>query len=557
VRNYSRHRYSVLAPVTFLLLSGLLALLASCGSSSTTAPASGTAMLAPKPVLTIPNTGAHELGFLDPALEPDANTMDQGPDPNSNLVIDMIYSGLVRTDQNLDIIPDQATWDISSDTKTYTFHLKTGIAFSDGTPVTAQTYVYTLTRTLLPAVKSPTAAMFEGIIVGANEVNDGKSKTLSGVKAIDAYTLQITLTHPTPYFLELLTDPIYFPVNKKLIDQYGQADWINHAVANGIGTGPFMLKEWDHNIKMILVPNPQYYGAKTRLKEVDMIFVGDQGTAFKAYRAGQYNLDWNIAPADLAAAANLPGFTEQPLLQTDLLFFNDDMPPFDQVAVRQAFAYAIDKVLLTHTILNGAAIAASTIIPPGMPGYQASYPGLPFDIVKARTSLQSVYPDPSKMPQTTFSYPNSEVSQSEAAALQAMWQAALGVQVKLLPVEPNAYYDEVTRNEIQFGFKEWNADFPDPFDLLALNLLSSSPNNHGMWNNPTFDQLVSEAEQTTGDERIALYSQAEQIAITEVAWLPLDHQSIAAIIPPWLHGVSLNSEGLYFGDWSGVYLLQH
>jgi len=557
VRNHSRHRYSPLAPVMLLLFSGLLALLASCGSGSITAPASSTATLARKPVLTIPNTGAHELGFLDPAQEPDANTADQGPDPNSDLVIDMIYSGLVRSDQNLNIIPDQATWDISSDDKLYTFHLKTGITFSDGTPVIAQTYVYTLTRALLPEVKSPTAAMFEGVISGANNIKSGKSKVLNGVKAIDDYTLQITLTHPTPYFLELLANPIYFPVNKKLIDQYGQADWIDHAVANGIGTGPFMLKEWDHNIKMILVPNPHYYGAKTRLQEVDMNFVGDQGTALKAYRAGQYNLDWNIAPADLAAATNLPGFTERPLLQTDLLFFNDSMPPFDQVAVRQAFAYAIDKVLLTHTILNGGAIAASTIIPPGMPGYQPSYPGLPFDINKARTSLQSVYPDISMMPQIIFSYPNSEVSQTEATALQAMWQAALGIQVKLLPVEPNAYEDEMTRNEIQFGFKVWNADFPDPYDWLALNLLSSSPNNNVRWNNPTFDQLVMEAEQTSGDARIALYNQAEQIAITDVAWLPLDHQTITAIIPPWLHGVSLNSEGLYFGDWSGVYLLQH
>ncbi len=97
----------------------------------------------------------------------------------------------------------------------------------------------------------------------------------------------------------------------------------------------------------------------------------------------------------------------------------------------------------------------------------------------------------------------------------------------------------------------------DPYDWLALNLLSSSPNNHGKWNNSTFDQLVMEAEQTSGDARIALYEQAEQIAITDVAWLPLDHQTITAIIPPWLHGVSLNNEGLYFGDWSGVYLLQH
>src|SRR5260370_35380653 len=167
-------------------------------------------------------------------------------------------------------------------------------------------------------------------------------------------------------------------------------------------------------------------------------------------------------------------------------------------------------------------------IPPGMPGYQPSYPGLPFDINKARTSRQSAYPDISKMPQIIFSYPNSEVSQAEATALQAMWQAALGIQLKLLPVEPNAYDDEMTRNEIQFGFKVWNADFPDPYDWLALKLLSSSPNNNGRWNNSTFDQLVMEAEQTSGDARIAMCDKEAQIAITVFACIPPDHKNLTA-----------------------------
>jgi oligopeptide transport system substrate-binding protein len=557
VRNYLQRRHSRYAPALFLFLSGLLILLAACGNESATPLPSGRSMLAARQVLIIPNVGAQEIGFLDPAQEPDPNNADQGPDPNSALAINMLYSGLVRSEKDFKIVPDQASWDISSDNKTYTFHLKTGITFSDGTPVTAQTYVYTLTRALLPEIKSPTATIFEGMIVGANEVNKGKSTTLSGVRALDNHTLQITLVHPVPYFLELLANPIYFPLNKQLIDLYGQVDWVNHAAGNGIGTGPFMLKEWDHNIKMILVPNPYYYGAKTKLKEADLIFVGDPTTAFQSYRAGQYNLDWNIAPADLATAANLPGFMTQPLLQTDLLFFNDTMPPFDQLAVRQAFAYATDKVTLAHVILQDAVVSAPTIIPPGMPGYQPNYAGLPYDKAKAKSILQTAYPDINQMPQVTFSYSDSQLPQSEAVALQQMWQTALGVQVKLLSVEPDAYNDEMAKDEIQFGFKQWNADFPDPYNWLAPNLLSMAPNNNGQWHNPTFDQIVMQAEQTSADARIALYNQAEQIAISDVAWLPLDHQTISAIIPPWIHGISLNGEGLFFGDWSNVYLLQH
>jgi oligopeptide transport system substrate-binding protein len=548
VRNHKWYLYPRRLPVLLSFLGILLMLLAACGQSSSNPPASGTPTLATDQTLILPNVGTRDIGFLDPAL---------GPDANSALAVGMIYSGLVRSDKNLNVVPDQATWDISSDNKVYTFHLKPGIMFSDGTPITAQTYVYTLTRALLPEVKSGIATFFEGAIVGANAVNSGKTKTLEGVKAINGQTLQITLTQPTPYFLEVLTNSLYFPLNQKIIDQYGQTDWINHAAGNGIGSGPFMVKEWDHNVKMVLVPNPRYYGPKTRLKEVDMIFVGDVGTAFKAYRAGQYSLLWNILPSDRVTAKSLPGFTSSSLLQTDLLFFSNKMPPFDKSAVRQAFAYAIDKVTLAHAIFKDAVTPAPTIIPPGMPGYQPNYQGIPFDPNKAKSLLQSVYPDVSKVPPIIFSYPSSQVSSQEAAALQQMWQTALGIQIKLNPVELNAYNDETARHQIQFGFTQWGADFPDPYDWLTLNLLSTAANNNGDWHNPTFDQTVMQAEATSGDARIALYNKAEQIAIQDVGWLPLDHQSLAAVIPPWVHGVVLNGEGLYFGDWSGVYLSQH
>ena len=531
-----------------LFLSGLLLILAACSGSSTTPTTGVSTALAADQTLILPNVGTRDIGVLDPAL---------GPDANSAVAVGMIYSGLVKSDKNLNVVPDQATWDISPDNKVYTFHLKPGITFSDGTPVTAQTYVYTLTRALLPAVKSGIATFFEGAIVGENDVNNGKAKTLAGVKAIDDQTLQITLTQPTPYFLEVLTNYLYFPLNQKIIEQYGQVDWVNHAAGMGIGTGPFMVKEWDHNVKMVLVPNPHYYGAKTKLKEVDMLFVGDVGTAFKAYRAGQYSLDWNILPADLSTARATPGFTFTPLLQSDLLFFSNKMPPFDKSAVRQAFAYATDKVTLAHAIFKDAVAPAPTIIPPGMPGYQPDYPGIPYDPAKAKAALQSVYPDPSKIPPVMFSYPNSQVSPDEAAALQQMWQNALGIQVKLNPVELNAYNDETTKHEVQFGFTQWGADFPDPYDWLALNLLSTAANNNGDWHNPIFDQTVMQAEAMSGAARITLYNKAEQIAIQDVGWLPLDHQSLAAIIPSWVHGVNLNGEGLFFGDWSDVYLLQH
>ena len=534
-------------PVAVLFLCVLLLALVACGGGSTT---SNSTTVASKQVLRFPNVGIDDANsaFLDPS---------QGPDANTAQVASMIYSGLVKSDVNLNVVPDQATWDVSADNKVYTFHIKPGITFSDGTPVTAQTYVYTLTRALVPSINSPIATFFESNIVGADALNTKKATTLAGVKALDNQTLQITLTQPTPYFLEEATNFLYFPLNKTVIDQYGETDWPNHVAGSGVGTGPFMVKEWDHKVKMVLVPNPHYYGAKTKLTEVDMYFVSDPHTAYEAYQAKQYDFVWNIIPSEQQSAQSTSGFVRKSLLQTDLLFFNNKMPPFNNVAVRQAFAYAIDKPLLVHAIFKDAVVAAPTIIPPGMPGYQPTYAGLPFDKAKAKSLLQSVYPDVSKVPPITFSFPSSQVTPAESAALQQMWKDALGITVNLRPVDLTAYNTQTAAHQIQFGFTQWGADFPDPYDWLALNLLSTAGNNNGQWSNPTFDQTIQQAEQSSGDARIKLYNQAEQIAIQDVGWLPLDHEAVAAVIPSWLHGVVLNGNGLYFGDWSNVYLLQH
>jgi oligopeptide transport system substrate-binding protein len=546
-RLFSSHSKPIRVPLVFL--SALLLILAACGGSASTTPTNGTHTLASSQVLVFPNVGTQDIGVLDPA---------QGPDANSAIAVGMIYTGLVKFDQNLEVVPDQAySWTISPDNKTYTFKLKPGIMFSDGTPVTAQTYVYTLTRQILPVVQGGFAQGFFGIIDGANDVINGKTTVLRGVRALDDSTLQITLTQPAAYFLDLMATSFCFPLNEKVIGRYGQKDWVNHAAGNGIGTGPFMVKEWDHNVKMVLEPNPHWYGAKTRLTEVDMLFVSDPSTAFKSFQAGQYDFDWNIIVSDLTIAKNMPGFTSESQLQTDLLFFNNKMAPFDKPAVRQAFAYATDKATLVNAIFKGAAVAAPTIIPPGMPGYQAGYQGLPYDKNKALAALESAYPDVSKVPPITFTYASSQVSSLEAEALQQMWQTALGIRVNLLSVELNAYNTETTNRQVQFGFTQWTADFPDPYDWLALNLLSNAAGNDGSWSNAQFDQAVMQAEQATGGARIQLYNQAEQIAITEVGWLPLDHQALSAVIPSWVRGVTLNNTGLYFGDWSGVYLLQH
>ncbi len=542
----NRLSFQLSRTLSLLLTCLCLLLLMSCGESqqSGTGPSTST-RTSVKQRLILPEVGVQDFTGLDPA---------QGTNENSLLAMNMIYSGLVRLNQDLTVIPDQATWTISTDRTVYTFHLKTGIMFSDGTPVTAQTYVYTLTRALLSTIQSEDPLLYLGAIVGASSLNAGKAKSLAGVRAIDATTLVITLTRPTDYFLQVLTNPIAFPLNKQLIERYGETGWSEHIAQNGAGTGPFMVQEWKHNTKMIFLPNPHYYGAHTHLNEVDIIFVPDAHTAFQAYQGGQYSLVWNILPSDLPVARGLSGYTSQSLLQTDTLFFNTQISPFNEPAVRQAFALAIDKATLVHSVLDDSVIAAPTIIPAGIPGYQPELNTLSFDHNGALNALKSVYPDPSQIPPITFTYPNSLLSPAVAGALRQMWQAALGITVTLIPVEINAYSIELSSQQVQFGFTQWSADFADPFDVLEQYLLSTSATNYGRWHNTQFNDLIAQAEQATGSARLNLYAQAEQIAITDVGWLPLDHQETFAVLPATVHGVSLNHMGLYFGDWSEVSL---
>lgn len=536
--SYLRKRRMNLLP--FLLLSSvILVVLSACGGSQQGSQS------AKDQVLRFPNVGTSDIGKLDPA---------SGSDSNSNLAINMLFSGLVKADKDLNVQPDQATWDISKDNKVYTFHLKKGITFSDGTPVTAQTYVYTWTRALLPEVKSPIAPVLEEAIVGAKDVNSGKTKTLEGVKALDDQTLQVTLERPTAYFLQLLTVNLFYPLNQKLIDQYGQVDWVQHVAGNGAGTGPFMVQSWQSGVKMDLVPNPHYYGNKTKLKKVEMYFVKEPATAYKAYQAKQYDFVWGLTTQDQQTATSQQGFIRQPILQSSLLFFDNKTAPFNKSAVRQAFAAAIDKSALASRIFKNTVTPASTIIPPGEPGAQPDYPGIPYDKAKAKQLLQSVYPDASKVPPITFTYPESQFPKDAATALQAMWQEALGIQVKLNPMELTSYNSETSKHTVQFGFTQWGVYFPDPYEWLDLSLLSTSANNNGDWNNPKFDSLVEQAEQKSGQDRLSTYAEAERVAIDDVGWLPLSHQTFTAIIPSNVHGVELNGSGLYFGDWSNVYL---
>jgi ABC-type oligopeptide transport system substrate-binding subunit len=291
-----------------------------------------------------------------------------------------------------------------------------------------------------------------------------------------------------------------------------------------------------------------------------MPFVQDTHAAMLAYRAGQYDLTWDIAASDYIQAHTQKNFHEISLLGTDALVPNTTIEPFTHPEVRQAFAEAINVNVLAHQVMGDSVAASTTIVPPGMPGYDSSsIQGLGLNAQQAAQLLQAVYPDVQAMPTVTLTYPTNGLPEAEAQAIQVMWQKVLGVNVVLAPVEPSTYQREFNAGQIQLGVVNWAPEIVDPWDLLSVSLHSGALENAGAWTNTLFDQWVDQADVLFNDsaQRIALYQQAEQLALNDAAWIPLDHPKFTAFIAPYVHGLVVTPVGLMAPDWSQVTVSRH
>jgi oligopeptide transport system substrate-binding protein len=527
-----------------LFLLGVVLLLTACGQN----------VVPPrqKRVLTWPNVGITDLAQLDPALVGDQNSV---------LAAQLVFSGLVKLNAALQVVPDAAySWQVSPDGKTYTFYLPANLSFADGTPVTAQDVIYSLDRSLQMTAQAVQqggdgALFYLGHILGAADVAARKTGTAAGLKALDAQTLQIQLDAPVAYFLADLTAPAAFIVPRQVIQKYGNR-WVEHA----LGTGPFVLNRWVHSVRMIFTPNPFYYGDKPVLNELDMPFVENPHAALLAYRAGQYDLVWGLSGSDYPESRTQKNFHESTLLGTDALVPNTTREPFNHYEVRQAFALALDVQVLADQVMGNSVVPSTTIVPAEMPNYTASaVQGLGHDAQRARQLLQAAYPDASMLPTVTLTYASNMLPQAEAQAMQQMWQAVLGIQVSLVAVDPSTYQRELQDGQVQLGMTNWAADLPDPWDVLSLNLQSSGPGNVGGWKNTQFDQFVGQADLLFNDpaQRASLYQQAEQLAVNDGAWIPLDHPKYTAFIAPYVHGVVVTPLGLLAPDWAKVTISNH
>jgi len=471
---------------------------------------------------------------LDPAL---------AGDTNSHEYIGKIFSGLVRMSSDLQVLPDIAErWLVDDSHKVYTFDLRRDVRFHNGRPVTAHDVKYSIERACDPATGSNVASSYLGDIVGVLERLDGRTANVSGVKVLDDYTLCVTIDALKAYFLAKLTHPTSYVIDREQIEG-ASANWWQEAN----GTGPFSLTQFAMS-NIILDANSNFYRGQPSVERVVYRLTGGGGV-------GQYEKgEIDVAPV---SAANIDRVLDpgNPLhdelivvrsLNTWYLAFNTTMPPFDDLKVRQAFAYATNKKALADVILNKMVEPATGILPPDMPGHNKDLAGIPFDPDMARELLdESSYAD--GLPPIAFTVSGQGGASAMDKALAESYRQILDADVEIQQMSWPGFLEGLDNRQFQMFSLGWIADYPDPENFLDMLFHGQSEYNHMAYSNPKVNELLERARTESDREtRLSLYQEVEERLVWDVAWIPLYHGIEYQVVKPYVKGLILNPQGFYF-----------
>jgi oligopeptide transport system substrate-binding protein len=452
----------------------------------------------------------------------------------------LVFSGLVALDPQLNLIPDLAeSWDVTTGGTVYTFHLRQNAKFHDGRPVTAQDVVYSWARAANPQTGSDTVLTYLGDILGVKEMHGGTADRISGFKALDDRTLEVTIDAPKPYFLLKLTYPTAFIVDKANVES--GSDWYHHPN----GTGPYKLTQWQSGKQIVYEANRDFYLGSPGLPYVVINLYSGQGE--RLYETGDidmtgislYSVDRFLDPTEPLHSELHTGVD----LCTGYVVFDTTQPPFDDVKVRQAFTMAFDRQKYIDVVMQGHALPALGPYPPGLPGFNVALKGLSFDPNRARQLLaESKYGGAASLPTIIFtdggfgSYVGPDV-----AAMAQMWKQYLGVTITIEKIEPNFYYDQIfSGHHGQLLSGGWCADYPDPENFADVLFHTGSEQNNGGYSNPQLDQLLETARvEQDVTKRIQMYQQAEQMIVDDAPVLFTVHSLSYMLVKPYVKGYVL------------------
>lgn len=484
------------------------------------------------------------------------NMLSQGEpdtlDPNRDnatggaSVVRQLFEPLLRFDDKL--IPQPAAaegYAVSADGLVYTFNLRHDGRWSDGQLVTAEQFEFSWKRILDPDLAAPYAALFVGAgIVGADDYNSGRVARPDrvGIRALDDFTLEIRLNQPFGALPELAALWVVPPLRPDIVN--ADPDGWAEDPTTFIGNGPFMISEWVHQDHISLVPNPRYAAhlnwPSPTLTSATITMQSSSDADLAAFQHDQR--DWvAVADADVNRVLNDPELAPLAHQYTDLtsywLDLNTARPPLNDVNVRRALARSIDRSALIHDLATGIGAPLTTILPPGMPGYEADLgQDLGFDPAAARALLaQAGFADGQGWPNVSFSFAATLSGQRRAEFFHAQWLENLGIDVQLNGMDSQTFQQAFDARDYDLAFGGWAPDYPDPQDWLATLFSCKGGNNRFNLCDSGVDQLLARADGASSQvDRLARYRQAQVMLLRAVPVVPLYARGHLVLIKPWV-----------------------
>lgn len=472
---------------------------------------------------------------------------------NDNYIISALFEGLVTRDPfTLEITPGVAErWEISDDRRIYTFYLRENAVWSNGDPVTAEDFRWSVRRMLDPVLANPYEEIFN-VLKNASAWRNGEIDDFSqvGVRVLDEYTLQFELGSPDPNFLDWLDTQVFYPVHRGNVESFGAANdrlsqWIRPG--NLVSNGPFVLEDWQLNSHIRVEKSDTYWNRDTvQLNAVVFYPIENETTEERMFRDGQLHLTSTVPIEKVPALieADAPELRNHPWTGSYFYMLNTTRPPLDDVRVRQALNFATDRELIVESVMQGVVPASNAYTPLGTPGYQP--PDIyRFDPEYARQLLaEAGYPNGEGMRKLELIYNTSEAHRRLAVALQQMWMQELGIQVELANQEWKVYLDTTSNMDYDIARRGWISNLVDPFSMIPT-FITDGGNNQTGFSDPRYDEIALRDGNlaATPEERMALTFEAEKILLEAAPIVPLYTYTRRQLVATSVQGMPPNMVG--------------
>ena len=540
-----------------LVLAAVMAFsMAACGGgsgSTATSGATSTDSTAASGSATAATGVTVQIGPNPESIDPALNSAIDG----ANILI-TAFEGLLIVDENNQIQPGQAeSYEVSEDGLTWTFHLREGLKWSDGTDLDANDFVYTYKRVADPNTAAPYSATAVGMIAGYDEAMNGDPDALQ-VEAPDAQTFVVHLSYPCTYFDKLAAFATLSPVQQETIEANGDA-WAT-APETYVSNGPYYMTEWTVGQQIVFSKNPYYKGGwdsdKIVTDTITFLLMEDSTAAYTAYTTGQAQLIKDVPTEEipsLTKAEDGGDFYVDPIMGTYYLSMNDQVEPFNDVNVRKALSLAIDREYVANTLMQGTYSPAYKLTGPGITDADGSsymdnsdYDVIPTDYEEAKKQAQEAlaeagYPNGEGFPTITYSTNDSGYHKAVAEYLQQCYKEVLGINLEVEVVEWSSFTPLRRAGDYQMARNGWVFDYNDPSSMLEL-FMTGNGNNDGKYSNAEYDEMMENTKIADKDERFANLHAAEKIAMEDYAMIPL-----AFYNDFWLQSSSLK------GSWHSPY----